>query len=287
MNTTCTVRGWISEDIPELREIFAASFGDPPEVIDAFHRTFLSGPDCCAVAAVPDTEKPSGKAVAAGYLLPGPVLCFPDMEDIPAAYLYALGCLPDYRRRGFGSAVYGALLAHGEKTASPVCVLPASEALVRAYGRVCPIRPLGGSRVAELDGPRAAGAAPLAAVRLGREEYALRREECLAPYPHAAYPDAFYRLMDEYGNLFLSFPGALAAVVPLENRCVVSELLCTGADPARVIAGIAGLCPAERYEVRTPVFFPGPGEVRSFVYCHDPAGALSVPVSFWYAFGLE
>ena len=102
MNTTCTVRGWISEDIPELREIFAASFGDPPEVIDAFHRTFLSGPDCCAVAAVPDAEKPSGKAVAAGYLLPGPVLCFPDLEDIPAAYLYALGCLPDYRRRGIG-----------------------------------------------------------------------------------------------------------------------------------------------------------------------------------------
>ena len=153
--------------------------------------------------------------------------------------------------------------------------------------RTRPIRPLGGSRVAELDGPRAAGAAPLAAVRLGREEYALRREECLAPYPHAAYPDAFYRLMDEYGNLFLSFPGALAAVVPLENRCVVSALLCTGADPARVIAGITGLCPAERYEVRTPVFFPGPGEVRPFVYCHDPAGALSVPVSFWYAFGLE
>ena len=81
--------------------------------------------------------------------------------------------------------------------------------------------------------------------------------------------------------------GALAAVAPLENCCVVSELLCTGADPARVIAGIAGLCPAERYEVRTPVFFPGPGEVRPFVYCHDPAGALSVPASFWYAFGLE
>ena len=71
MNTTCTVRGWISEDIPELREIFAASFGDPPEVIDAFHRTFLSGPECCAVAAVPDAEKPSGNDQARGCVQKG------------------------------------------------------------------------------------------------------------------------------------------------------------------------------------------------------------------------
>lgn len=284
---TATVRNWRPEDIPEMRKIFAASFGDPPEVIDAFHRVFLTGPDCCAVAAVPDAERPDGKAVAAGYLLPGPVLRFPDREDIPAAYLYALGCLPDFRRRGFGSSVYRALLANGEKTGAMVCVLPASEVLVRAYGRVCPICPLGSSRVAELEDWRAADAVPLAPKRLSREEYALRREECLAPYPHAAYPESFYRLMDEYDNLFLSFPGALAAVVPLGNRCVVSELLCTGADPVRVIAGIAGLCPAERYEIRTPVFFPGPGEVRSFVYCHPPADEMFLPDSFWFAFGLE
>lgn len=285
--TPFSVRGWQTGDIPELREIFAASFGDPPEIIDAFHRVFLSGPDCCAVATVPDAERPEGRAAAAGYLLPGPVLRFPDREDIPAAYLYALGCLPAFRRRGFGSAVYRALLGYGEKAASAVCVLPASEMLVRTYGRICPIRPLGGSRVAELEGPPDTDAVPPAAERLSREEYALRREECLAPYPHAAFPDSFYRLMEEYGNLFLSFPGALAAAVPLENRCVVSELLCTGADPARVIAGIAGFCPAERYEIRTPVFFPGPGEVRPFAYCHDPAGTLSLPDGFWFAFGLE
>ena len=93
--------------------------------------------------------------------------------------------------------------------------------------------------------------------------------------------------MEAYDNLFLSFPGALAAVVPLGNRCVVSELLCTGADPARVIAGISGLCPAERYVIRTPAFFPGPGEVRPFVYCHDPEGPLSLPDDFWFAFCLE
>ena len=102
---------------------------------------------------------------------------------------------------------------------------------------------------------------------------------------------------------------ALATVIPLEDRMIVAELLCPGADPACALAGIAEACPAHKYEVRTPAFFPGPGELRTFAFYHDPGERgdrerrdglfrspgerrdglfrSPEPESFWYPFGLE
>ena len=99
--------------------------------------------------------------------------------------------------------------------------------------------------------------------------------------------DSFYSLMAEYGSVFFSFPGALAAVNCLEDHVRVDELLCLSADPAGALAGIAAGCPAELYEVRTPVFFPGPGDVHPYAYVHDAAETMPRPDDFWYPFGLE
>lgn len=281
------VRSWLPGDIPELKEIFAASFGDPPEVVDAFYRAFLAGPETCVVAAVPDTEKPEGRAVAAGYVLPGPALRFSDTASVPSVYLYALGCLPACRRRGYGMAVYRSMLARGKSMAPAECGIPASEALVQVYDRIHPMVPLGRSRIAEMSSAGASGAEPLAVEHLSWEVYAGRREQWLGSHPHAVYPESYYRLSAEFGSLFLALPGALAALIPLEGRCVVSELLCIGADPARAVAGIAAACPAEGYEIRTPAFFPGPGSLRRFAYYHDTAEPLPAPEDFWFPFGLE
>ena len=125
------------------------------------------------------------------------------------------------------------------------------------------------------------------AERIPWEEYARRREEWLAPYPHAVYPEAYYRLAAEYGNVFLCMDGALAAVIPGEDRCRVAELLCDGAEPVRAAAGIAAVCPAEEYEIRTPVFFPGDGEARPFTYCLGTGEEIHGTEDFWYPFALE
>ena len=298
-----TVRFWQPQDLPDLQEIFTAAFGDPPDIAAAFHRVFLTAPEVCTLAAVPDPERPAGRPVAAAYCLPGPTLHFPD-RSIPSAYLYAFGCLPAWRGQGITKKVYTSVFTALHQQGLAGCLIPATDALLQAYNRTgYSFVPLGRIRSARATGADARKAVPLPAEPLPWQEYARLREAWLQPHPHAAYPDSYYRLAEAYDYSFLALPGALAAVIPLEGRCVVAELLCPEANPARALAGIAEACPAVEYEVRTPAFFPGPGELRTFAYCHDPgerrAQATVRPAldsvlfrspeteSFWYPFGLE
>ena len=281
------IRFWQEPDLPDLREVFIASFGDPPEIVKAFHRVFLTAPEACILAAVPEEGRPAGRPVSAGYCVPGAALCYPGRRA-ESAYLYAFGCLPAWRGRGIGKRVYTALFAESARLAPASCIIPATDSLLQAYNRTgFTFAPLGRIRSAEVSGAEASAAEPLPAERIPWREYARRREAWLEDYPHAAYPETFFRLMDAYGNIALEMPGAIAAVIPLDRRCIVSELLCRGADPAQALAGIAGVCPAERYTVRTPVFFPGTGVVRPFAYCHGAAESAEGAEAFWYPFGLE
>ncbi len=286
MNDTM-IRFWQPSDLPDLREIFSACFGDPPETAEAFHRTFLAAPENCMLATVPEDGRPEGRPAAAAYCLPGAGLCFPERR-IPSVYLYAFGCLPEYRGRGLMKRVYTALFEEAGRQAPASCIIPASDALMQAYNRSgFTFAPLGRIRAAEIGGTAAREAESLPAERIPWREYALRREEWLKPYPHADYPDSFYELSAEYGYVFLSMPGALAAVLPLEDRCIAAELLCPSADPARALAGAATIFPAEIYEVRTPAFFPGPGEICPYAYWRETSGTMSGTGDFWYPFGLE
>ncbi len=281
------IRFWQPSDLPDLREIFSVSFGDPPEIPEAFPRAFLTAPEACMLAAVAEDGRPEGRPAAAAYCLPGPGLCFPEGR-IPSVYLYAFGCLPEYSGRGFMKRVYTALFAEARRLAPASCIIPVSDGLLQAYNRSgFTFVPLGRIRAAEISGSAARAAEKLPAERIPWQEYARRREEWLKPFPHADYPLSYYELSSAYGYVFLSMPGALAAMIPGENRFIAAELLCPSADPARALAGAAGACPAEKYEVRTPVFFPGPGEFRPFAYWHGPAENLSGTEAFWYPFGLE
>ena len=279
------IRFWQPSDVPDLREIFSVSFGDPPEMVKAFHRCFLTAPEACMLAAVPEEKRPEGRPVAAAYCLPGPVLR-DRTRRIPSVYLYAFACLPAWRGRGIMKQVYTALFAEACRRAPAACVVPASDGLMQAYNRSgCIFSPLGGIRSARMTGIGKTGTPP--ADRLSWQEYARRREAWLEPYPHAVYPESYYRLMETYGMVFLSGSGALAAVSPLEDRVLVGELLCPSGNPAGALAGIAAVCPAEQVEVRTPVFFPGPGEVRPYAYMHATAESTPWPDNFWFPFGME
>ena len=281
------IRFWKPTDIPDLRDIFTASFGDPPEIAASFHRIFLTGPEVCMLAAVPEEGRPEGRPVAAVYCLPGPELRMRS-HRISSVYLYAFGCLPEWRGQGITKQVYTAAFREAGRRAPASCLIPASDSLMQAYNRTgCTFVPLGRMRFAKVAGDEATEAGALPAERLSWHEYACRREECLEPYPHAVYPDSYYSLSAEYGYAFLSLPGALATVIQAEDRLIVSELLCTDADPARALAGVAAVCPAEVYEVCTPAFLPGPGELRPFAYVHTETGIITETEEFWYPFGLE
>ena len=286
MNDTM-IRFWQPSDLPDLREIFSVSFGDPPEIPEAFHRAFLTVPEACILAAVPEDGRPEGRPAAAAYCLPGARLCFPE-RGIPSVYLYAFGCLPEYRGRWFMKRVYTALFETARGRAPASCIIPVSDGMLRAYNQSgFTFVPLGRIRAAAVSGSAARAAEKLPAERIPWQEYARRREEWLKPFPHADYPASYYELSAAYGYVFLSMPGALAAMIPEEDRFIAAELLCPAADPARALAGAAEACPAESYEVRTPVFFHGPGEIRPFAYWHEAAGNLSGTETFWYPFGLE
>jgi len=278
------VRPWQPTDIPDLREIFTASCGDSPEEVDTFFRAFLTGPEACTVVAVPEEGRPEGRPVAAGYCVAGIGLQYSARKQVPAEYLYALGCLPARRGHGFGMKLHELMFSGGGKPGVLRCMIPVSEGLLQAYRRISMPVPLGRIRTAEIRREEIT-ATPPAAETLSPEEYARRREKMLAPWPHAAYPAAWFSLMAEYNDVFLAMPGAQAAVIPMEGYCIVAELLCPGADPAGALAGVAAACPAERYRVRTPAFFPGPGSLRPFAYCAGEAEAP--PEDFWFPFGLE
>ena len=280
------IRSWLPPDLPDLKDIFTVSFGDPPEVVDAFFRAFPAGSCSCVLAAVPEDGRPDGRPVAAGYRLDGLTLHFSARKQVPCGYLYALGCLPAWRGRGLGMELHKRMFVDAGEQSTVSCMIPVSESMLQAYLRLGRAFPLGRVRFADHSrADLAAGPPAPAAEDLPPAEYARRREALLASRPHAEYPAAWYSLMADFGNRFLALPGALAAVIPLEDRCVVAELLCPDANPSAAIAGVAAACPAQRYVVRTPVFFPGPGEIRGFAY-HNSAEE-EAPEDFWFPFGLE
>ena len=46
------IRFWQPSDLPDLQEILTVSFGDPPETVEAFYRSFLTAPEACLLAAI-------------------------------------------------------------------------------------------------------------------------------------------------------------------------------------------------------------------------------------------
>ena len=110
------IRFWQEPDIPDLQKIFTISFGDPPKIVEAFQRIFLTAPEVCTLAAISGEGRPEGRPVAAAYCLPGAALCS-DGRRIESAYLYAFGCLPEWRGQGIMKRVYSAAFAESARQA--------------------------------------------------------------------------------------------------------------------------------------------------------------------------
>lgn len=280
-----TIRPWRPEDRPRLVELWQTGFGDSEDYIHAYHTLFLR-PDRCLVAEA------DGRAVSAMYIMNGPLMFPPSGQSLSTAYTYALATDPAYRGRGIGTAVYKACVASALEWAHAVCVLPAEPGLYPFYEKAAGCVPVSFIREAVIPRSQITGAVRENAASISAGEYYLRRKALLRGQPYAVMTPNLLSLetlhMRRFGGGMLDLDGDIAAVELDGDTCRVLELLAPEGDWADVLASVAARFPAERYAVRTPLFYPGPGEARPFML-----GALSpdirepLPDGLWWGFAFD
>ena len=275
------IRPWRAEDLPRLEKLWTEAFGDDADYISAFRAHFLR-PDTCLVAEA------DGMAVSAMYILDGPILFPPDGTSLTTAYTYALATDPAYRGRGIGTAVYRACVDAALRHVDAACVLPSEKALYSFYEKANGSTPVSWVREAVLSRQEFAGPAPHADV-ISAGEYYLRRKSILRGLPYAVVTTRFLAMesyhMKRFGGGYLSVDGDIAAVEMDGDTCRVLELLAPEGDWLEVMQAVAERFPAERYMVRSPVFFPGPGEARPFMLATlSPDAKAAPPEKLWWGF---
>ena len=91
-----------------------------------------------------------------------------------------------------------------------------------------------------------------------------------------------------FGGGMFSVEEDVAAVEMNGDVCRVLELLAPEGDWAQVLAAVADRFPAKEYVVRTPLFYPGPGEIRPFVLAAlSPEIRQPLPAELWWGFAFD
>ena len=275
------IRPWRQEDLPRLEKLWTEAFGDDADYISAFRAHFLR-PDTCLVAEA------DGMAVSAMYILDGPILFPPDGTSLTTAYTYALATDPAYRGRGIGTAVYRACVDAALRHVDAACVLPSEKALYSFYEKANGSTPVSWVREALIPREELIGPAPGADV-ISAGEYYLRRKSILRGLPYAVVTTSFLAMeayhMNRFGGGYLSVDGDIAAVEMDGDTCRVLELLAPEGDWLEVMQAVAEKFPAKKYLVRSPVFFPGPGDVRPFMLATlSPDAKATPPEKLWWGF---
>lgn len=312
-----------NEDIPRLKALWKTVFGDGDGDIGHFFDTWFS-PDLTAVVDV------GGNPVSAAYILPVGELVlpcrhsggYPEKDDAamryPAAMLYAIATLPEWRGCGYGETVTRTARAQAVKKGYPAVVLkPADEGLAGYYEKHTDFRSF--FEAVETEYPVAdlpvreyrnfcSSAPETAAERLGSRltmapvsphEYGLIRRSLLGG---CAYIDLEERALEyqQYlckkagGGLFKLLPdggdagGAVgcASVEPEESGAVhIKELLLiSGSLVPDALSAAARLIEAGRYLVRTPTYNGGKRS-RSFAMMAPFEGCPNVSYVYsakWY-----
>lgn len=280
-----TIRPWRTEDRPRLVELWQTGFGDDQKYIDTYHSLFLK-PDKCIVAEA------DGRVVSAMYIMNGPLMFPPSGQSLSTAYAYALATDPAYRGRGIGTAVYKACVSAAMDWVHAVCVLPSEPGLYGFYERAVGCVPASFIREAVIPRAEAVGPVKTAAEPISAGEYYLRRKALLRGRPYAVMGPDLLSLealhMRRFGGGLLDLDGDIAAVEMDGDTCRVLELLAPEGDWADVLASVAARFPAEDYAVRTPLFFPGPGQTRPFVLAAlNPELQEKLPDDLWWGFAFD
>ena len=217
-----------AEDAGELAALWHRVFGDPAELARAFLAELPAlGGGVCA--------EEGGKLLGAAYAVTDFTL-----EGRRAAYLYAIGVLPEARGRGLGKRLTKEAAALGrELGADLVCTLPANAPLYPWYEKLI------GVRCALYRREERFGSSPgVKPLPLSPEAYGLRREELLHGKPHVTVGPAALRYEKENcrcfgGDLYAVGAGVAAACLD-EGETRIRELLAPAGEDLHELAAALG-----------------------------------------------
>ena len=273
-------------DLPALREIARVCFGDEAETADLY----IQDPEHIGIR--PLVAEWHGKAVSAGYLIPGVTLCSPEGEKRPAVYLYALGNLPEARGKGIGMAMHRRACEKVLETGQSFCLAVLEKELKHAYEGRIPMKLLGRTREAAFTREEMPDSPGTPLERISPEEYAREREKVLRGRAHAAYAPGIWRLAGRFGYRFYRGLGILAMAETRDGGlCVASEMLAAEGGYARAAGAFAASCPAENYVIRTPAELKPEGmaregEIREYNYC-DAGCGIPAGADYWHPLILD
>ena len=217
-----------AEDAAELAALWHRVFGDPEELALAFLAELPGlGGGVCAEEA--------GKLLGAAYA----VTDF-TVEGRRAAYLYAIGVLPEARGRGLGKCLTKKAAALGRRLGADfVCTLPANAPLYPWYEKLI------GARCALYRRGERIESAPGTEPRpLSPETYSLRREELLRGLPHVTVGSAALRYEKEncrcFGGDLYAVEAGIAAAYLDEGETRIRELLAPEGEDLHGLAAALG-----------------------------------------------
>ena len=169
------------QEIAYLEQLWIDTFGDPPELVEAFYDAFPPAQHGWIV-------KRGKEIVCSAYLLHGNLYLSRNAMR-PAAYVYAVATPKAHRGKGYG----GMLMHHFADIAAQRELLlytrPASSSLFRWYADVMQTIPAA-SMCLEII-PRAPSGSELQIYRSSPEQYGEIRERYLRDVPHIALSQAF------------------------------------------------------------------------------------------------
>lgn len=240
-------------EIPALRALWKAAFGDSDAYLDLFFSTAYA-PDRSIVL-------PEGNVLlGAAYWLD----CH--LDDRKLAYLYAVAIDPAHQNRGLGTALMQAIHARlAESGYQAALLVPGDEGLRRYYQR------LGYETISHRNEYTARPGTPLPLRPITAEEYALARQRYL-PEPAVIQEEENLALLARLAQ-FYEGPGFAAAMAKDEPVCL--ELL--GADTAPGITAALGF--------DTCRFF-GPGDRIPYAMAKSLDGT-PMPPNLYFGFGFE
>jgi len=241
-----------SEDIPVLKSIWKSVFEE--DDYEVFFQHYFD-PEFCFVADG-DGDRPA----ASGYLFPAGRL-ISDNTSVPCAMIYAVATLPEYRSRGFATAVVTALITTGRAAGfHAIALCPAEDSLFEYYSARTKLQDTFFNMEYKLTAQPASGNLP-DLIQTDPEEYGRLRSRLLAGIPHLE-PDIralFYQeelCSRRGGGLFRADTpqGTSCAIVESypDDSVLIKELLSPSGDISNIFPAIAAAFPAAEYIVRIP-----------------------------------
>ena len=267
MNNNINVRIPRPHELEDLQKIWQSSFSADDKKL---FFTFFYNPELCRVVISDNTP------VAMGFLIPVGDLIDSTGRKHPCAFIYALATLPEFRDRGFASAIVKHLTDAGVSAGyTAIALCPSEDSLFEYYTNNSPFcdwfycieRFYERNDIA----PTVCGAGTiknaLEISKVSAEKYADLRTEILRKYmpDGSCYIEmsAFaLRYQEEIcaiygGGLYhakLNGDIALLTVELHPDKIVrIKELLCPAEHKRDIISAISQIYPARQYMVRTPV----------------------------------